>query len=158
TASGSGVACPLTIDGCEHGTHVAGIAAGLGGGVTGVLDSDSGVARGATIIAIQVFSKVSDSTFCGGAAYTPCTGAYDSDIISGLNRVYTLRTSYNIAAVNMSLGSGTYGSYCDGTFTSYKNAIVQLRSVNIATVIASGNAGSTTGISSPACISSAISV
>jgi len=35
-APGSGVNCPSSIDGCEHGTHVAGIAAGRGTSFSGV--------------------------------------------------------------------------------------------------------------------------
>ncbi|MGH9803364.1 MAG: S8 family serine peptidase, partial [Blastocatellia bacterium] len=51
TATGSGVNCPPNVVGCEHGTHVAGIAAGTSANF-------SGVARNANIIAIQVFSRV----------------------------------------------------------------------------------------------------
>jgi subtilisin family serine protease len=43
TGAGAGVNCPLSVDGCDHGTHVAGIAAGDGA-------SFSGVAKGADII------------------------------------------------------------------------------------------------------------
>src|SRR6266850_4811581 len=52
---GAALPCPLDIEGCEHGTHVAGIAAGSGGSVLGV--PIFGVAKGAHIIAIQVFSR-----------------------------------------------------------------------------------------------------
>jgi len=53
TVTGSGVNCSSFIEGCIHGTHVAGIAAGKGSsGVT-----FSGVAKDANIIAIQVFSR-----------------------------------------------------------------------------------------------------
>ena len=51
TALGSGMPC--SADGCYHGTHVAGIAAGKGA-------SFSGVARDASLISIQVFSQVND--------------------------------------------------------------------------------------------------
>lgn len=47
---GPGVATPCTLSGCDHGTHVAGIAAGTG-------STFSGVAKDARIIAIQVFSQ-----------------------------------------------------------------------------------------------------
>ena len=143
TAPGSGVNCSTSItEACGHGTHVAAIAAGKDPGGTGL----NGVAKDANIIAIQVFTQF-DST----------VGAYTSDIVRGLERVYELRNTYNIASVNLSLGGSTlYTSYCDTT--GYKDAIDQLRSAGIATVIAAGNSGSTTGISSPACTSSAISV
>jgi subtilisin family serine protease len=60
----------------------------------------------------------------------------------------------------MSLGAGYYDSYCDSDSDQLatKAAIDTLRSVNIATVIASGNDGYSDGISAPACISSAVSV
>ncbi len=142
TASGSGVNC--TVDGCEHGTHVAGIAAGTSA-------SFSGVARDASLIAVQVFSRVNNCT-------SDCTGAFDSDILLGLQRVYDLRTSHNIAAVNMSLGGGSSSTNCDADDPAMKAAVDTLRSVGIATVVAAGNEGTAGALSWPACISSTISV
>src|SRR6185312_8558092 len=56
TAVGSGVPCPAGVHGCEHGTHLAGIAAGHRASL-------SGVARDASIIAIKVFSRIIDPNF-----------------------------------------------------------------------------------------------
>ncbi len=85
---------------------------------------------------------------------------WTSDEISGLERVYALRNTYDIAAVNMSIGGGAYTSQstCDSDNPSVKSAIDTLRSVNIATVIASGNDGYSDSIAEPGCISSAVSV
>ncbi|MBX3084950.1 MAG: S8 family serine peptidase [Anaerolineae bacterium] len=153
TGTGSGVNCDIAIDGCEHGTHVAGIAAGkdYSGG-----PGYSGVGRGAHIIAIQVFSKFTTSTNCG--AVTPCVLSYTNDQLAALQYVYTtLRVGRSIASLNMSLGGSTkFTSACDTNVL--KSAVDNLRSVNIATVIAAGNNGFTDGLSSPACISTAISV
>jgi subtilisin len=148
TASGSGLNC--SVNGCDHGTHVAGIAAGKG-------TTFSGVAKEAKIIAIQVFSRFDNVTYC---ISSPCVLSFTSDQIAGLQRVYALRTTYHIAAVNMSLGSGGYFSSleCDSANSAQKAAIDQLRSVGIATVISAGNDASTSTISAPGCISSAISV
>lgn len=144
---GIGAAAPCTGQGCSHGTHVAGIVAGRG-------PSFSGVARGASLIAIQVFS--------GGA------GSFTMDQISALEYVYNLGDSH-IAAVNMSLGCVYQGqpdcvftdqAACDAhaTATMIKMAIDNLRQAGIATVIASGNQNFTNQISTPGCISSAVSV
>src|SRR3989338_5598907 len=134
--SGAGVNC--SIAGCYHGTHVAGIAAGKG--------SDfSGVAKDANIIAIQVFSNFSGDV-----------RSRSSDQILGLERVYNLRNAYNIAAANMSLGGGRNTSPCDGD--SRKSIIDLLKGAGIATVISSGNDSYSDAISSPGCISSAVSV
>src|SRR5262245_57789966 len=146
TAVDSGLNC-AGLSGCEHGTHVAGIAAGNGGRL-------SGVAKGASLISIQVFSRIDDPAECDGAA--SCIRSFTSDLIRPLERVYTLRDTYSIASVNMSLGSGRFTSNCDTN--PLKSIIDQLRSAGIATVIASGDDGYTDAISSPACISSAISV
>ena len=80
---GAGAGIPCSLSDCLHGTHVAGIAAGRGP-VAGA--SFSGVARGANLIAIQVFSRITDAAECGGVA--PCAGAFSSDVIAGLE--YTL--------------------------------------------------------------------
>ncbi len=148
---GAAAPCPSNITGCEHGTHVAGIAAGNGlipGGV-----GYAGVAINANIMAVQIFSKAP------GVGETFAAAALDSDIISGLNWVASQYKSFNIAAVNLSLGDGTiHTGTCDDRDSSLTAAIASLRSVNIATVIAAGNDYSSTGLSYPACISSAISV
>ncbi|MBI3742016.1 MAG: S8 family serine peptidase, partial [Chloroflexi bacterium] len=80
------------------------------------------------------------------------------DIIQGLQQVYTYASSYTIASANMSLGGGSYTSNCDSADAATKTAIDNLRSIKIATVIASGNESKTNAISSPGCISTAISV
>lgn len=146
TASGSGANCSVSQygGGCQHGTHVAGIVAGANGP-----SGAAGVAKGANLIAVQVFSYF--------PSYQDVL-SYTSDQIKGLERVYALRDTYAIAAVNMSLGGGQYTSTCDSSNTAIKAAIDNLRSVGIATVIASGNNGYLNAISAPACVSSAISV
>jgi len=144
--------CDLSISGCGHGTHVAGIAAGSGMSPLGEI---SGVARDADIIAVQVFSKFMNSDDCGNNS-APCVLSYTSDQISALEWVYDLRNTHNIASVNMSLGGGASTTPCDNDIR--KPSIDNLRSANIATVVASGNNGYINALNRPACISTAISV
>ena len=135
---------------CDHGTHVAGIAAGNGA-------SYDGVAPNANIVSIQVFSRVEDDVSCGGTGSAPCLLSYTSDQLSALNYIYTtLSGSYSVASANMSLGGGDYVATCDSS--ALKPAIDNLISIDIATVIATGNNGYTTMIGGPACISTAVSV
>ncbi len=148
---GAGAPCPLEAEGCWHGTHVAGIAAGNG---TPFDLPMWGIGKGASIMAIQVFSRINRFVDCGGAP--PCLGAFTSDILAALERVYVLRTTYAFAAVNMSLGGGLFSSTCDGE--EYKPFIDNLRAAGIATVVAAGNDGSTDQLSAPACVSTAVSV
>jgi subtilisin family serine protease len=147
--AGSASHYPSTYSGYDHGTHVSGIAAGhrSDGGL-------NGIAKDANIIAVKIFSKFYDST------YGYSVGAWTSDIIQGLNYIYSLRSTYSIAGVNMSLGGGQYSSQsaCDLANGATKTAIDNLKAVNIATAIATGNNGWCGSVSSPGCISSAISV
>jgi hypothetical protein len=144
---GPGSAAPCSLEDCLHGTHVAGIAAGEGGAF-------SGVARKARVMAIQVFSLITDQASCGG--FPPCAGAFSSDIIAGMEHAYRLAAPFNVVAVNMSLGGTPFTSFCDDQ--PYKPAIDNLRSIGVASVIASGNESNGNAIASPACISSAVSV
>jgi len=135
------------IDGCGHGTSVAGVAAGFNSALqTG--GPSFGVARDARIISINVF----DLHFSGTRLLSR-----HSNQIKGLEHVYSLRNDHNIAAVNMSFGTIEYASsYCD---TDPRKPIIdQLRIAGIATVIAAGNRHSNAGIDAPACISSAVTV
>jgi subtilisin len=147
TGMGSGVHCTYAVSGCTHGTHVAGIAAGQG-------SSFSGVAKGANLMSVQVFSRFTGTNCAGGE--DPCALSYTSDQIAGLERVYALRSTHNFSSVNMSLGGGRFFSNCDTQ--PHKAIIDNLRSAGIATVIASGNNGFTDSMGSPGCISSAVSV
>ena len=120
-----------------HGTHVAGIVAGSN-------DSMSGVAPEAKIIAVNIFDRYG-STF-------------DGNIIAALQWVDSISSEYNIAAVNMSLGTTmVFKSSCNSYIPDLTSIISKLKSKNIATVVSAGNAYSH-GMSSPACITDTISV
>jgi len=146
---GDGAAIPCTVAGCDHGTHVTGIAAGK------EFDGLVGIAPDANIIAIQVFTSLFSEDDCG-IGNAPCIGAFHSDQIKAMERVYDLRNDFHIASVNLSLGSGLFVESCDSD--PRKQIIDMLRSVGIATIAASGNNGFPIAMHAPACISSAISV
>lgn len=148
TRAGAAANCAASVRGCDHGTHVAGIAVGNH-------RTQPGVARGGSLIAMQVFSRFNNAADCG-AGRAPCALSFSSDQIRALERVLVLSRSRKIAAVNMSLGGGQHFAACDTN--PLKAVIDNLRSRRIATLIASGNDGYTGSIGSPACISTAIAV
>ncbi len=156
TMFGPGSARPFNAkyDGYEHGNAVASVAAGNGGKLFGV-------AKDASLIVIQVFSTFNRKADCYPSP-APCLSSYDSDQLAALDFVYSLRGTYPIAAVNMSLGGEEFSDQqlCDTSADdpAYIVAIEALREAGIATVIASGNDGSCGGIEAPACVSPAISV
>jgi subtilisin family serine protease len=143
---GAGAARPCSAPGCDHGTHVAGIAAGS-------RQDFSGMAPQADIIAVQVFS-IFEGAVCGGSG--PCVASYTSDQIRGLDHVLSLASSRPVAAANMSLGGGSSTRPCDDDVT--KLAIDALAAAGVATVIAAGNDGRTNAVSRPGCISTAVTV
>ena len=144
---GSNACCPSNVsqeqnasDNNGHGTHVAGIAA-----ANGTNGSIQGVAPDALLVVI----KTMNSSGSGSS----------SDIISGLNYCINNRTIFNISVISMSLGSGSYTS--EDTCQS-DDAIAPTASLGVANgifvVASSGNVGSTTIISGPACAKNVTSV
>ncbi|MBQ2789310.1 MAG: S8 family serine peptidase, partial [Thermoguttaceae bacterium] len=118
-----------------HGTNVAGIAAGR-----------TGVANDADIIALKVFPDE------GG-------GARGDDILEALRWCVDNAETYNIASVNMSLGSGNYAAHQNGYYTA---VIDELADMGVIVCIAAGNDfyknASALGVASPAATESAVCV
>ena len=122
-----------------HGTHVAGIAAAS----TGI----SGVAPGANLISIKSLDETGSGSF--------------SDVISGVEWCTNNATRFNISVISMSLGTKAptiFSGACDSDFNSTAIAINNAIFNNITVVAAAGNDGSSSSISSPACITNATAV
>lgn len=158
TRPGSGLPCSdAELPRCFHGTHIAGIAAGRG-------PEFSGVARDASLISIQVFSRLGpddcpDDEEEDAESAEPCMRSSLTDQISGLERILELSDRFDVAAVNLSLGTEeTFPAACDNFAPAYKAIVDKLRAIEIVTIAASGNEESSTGINFPACISSVVSV
>jgi subtilisin-like proprotein convertase family protein/subtilisin family serine protease len=153
-AANSAVGDCATLEGCDHGTHVAGIAAGKGTGAGGA--PATGVAPGADIIAIQVFSKFDSAKYCTSGTI-PCVRSFTSAQIAALEKVWQLKQAGTpVVAANMSLGSASYTSAC--TKDTRKAAIDKLFEAGVATVVAAGNNGLTAAVNAPACVPNAVTV
>lgn len=147
--AGAAAPCGSQYEGCEHGTHVAGIAAGKRTGSTG---PQQGVAPGANIMAVQVFSTNCEPVNC------PEIGVWDSDSLAALNYVLQQhpRIPGGIAAVNMSLGNGEHTAACDDH--PNRIAVEALRAAGVAVVISANNNGFKNAVGAPGCISAAVTV
>lgn len=111
-----------------HGTNVSAIVAR--------------VAPKTKIIAIDVFNASGS--------------ARDSDILAAINWATNNAQTYNIKAINFSLGvSDQNAGICQNSYTT---PFSSARAAGIIPVVASGNDGFTEGISTPACTAGAVSV
>jgi len=151
---GSAAPCPSSITNCDHGTHVAGIAVG-GTGTVGT--PVSGIAPAADLVAVNVFS------------YSSSTGRIfvgDDDLIVAMEWLRRGKTPVadggtgrfpTLAAVNLSLGDGAlFTGECPND--PLRPSVDQLAALGVSTVVAAGNQGRSTGVSSPACIPGVIAV
>lgn len=141
-------ACNAFPGGCAHGTHVAGIAAGVGSSSVPL----QGVAIGANLVSAQVFSY--DAT--GNAE----PSVFSADVFLALNAVYaaTAPGLNNPYTVNMSLGDGLFTRDCPWQDAGVTNAVQNLTSRGVPLVVATGNDGFTDAISWPACVPQTIKV
>jgi subtilisin len=166
TSLDSGLNCPISINGCKHGTHVAGLAAG-----TGVHDGSSllsGTAPGAKILSIQAYSRFDRNEDCGDLP-APCALSFISSQLRALRYVHSRTllqlatgTGDRIVAINISMAGGDYGAPCDTFNRLYANEVLALKNDGVAVFAAAGNGaggkGFTDGIGFPACLTGAIAV
>lgn len=141
---------------CQHGTHVAGIAAGFNTSPS-FGEPTNGVARSADIVAIQVFRRTAPFGSCA----TSCISSSTSDEVAALEWLFqnalTFGGGIRLASVNMSLGGSVgFTSACDTS--PLKAPIDDLRSVGVPTVISAGNDSFVNAVSHPGCISTAVTV
>ncbi|RHW24451.1 hypothetical protein D0Z08_24335 [Nocardioides immobilis] len=143
----AGENCTHSTD-CDHGTHVASIAAG-----TSYTGGHEGVARGARIIAVNVASDGA------GSSWT----AFFSDIIAGLQFVLDRRNGgANVVSANMSIGIDGFAqeAVCDGNnanFAATQAVSANLQNAGVAVIAAAGNSN-LVGSSFPACLTSVYSI
>lgn len=138
---------PCDVEGCEHGTAVAGVAAGRAGGTTtGV----GGVAPGADLAAIQVFSELTDSD-CPDA----CSIALTSDVLAALDWLADIAVDVRLAAVNLSLGAFDDEMCSDQVGKGVVQALVDK---GVPVIAAAGNEHDANSVAWPACLSNVVAV
>lgn len=105
-----------------------------------------------------IVSKVATKTKIIGIDVFRSGSAYDSDILAGINWAVNNAKTYNIKAINLSLGipGVKYKSECSNS--SYATAFANARAAGVIPVVASGNDAFPDGISSPACVAGAVRV
>lgn len=145
----------------EHGTAVAGIALGRNGSASmeGQNRRLNGVAPGAKLLAINVFSeRIDDPAGCAPSA-SPCSGVRPADMVAALEYVAN-HPELKVAAVNISVSDeDMIAELCD--YDERAPAIEALRKLGIATVVASGNRflyNYAPNVGRPACAPFAIAV
>jgi Subtilase family/S-layer homology domain len=139
--------CTVIPASCTHGTAVAGI-------ISGDDATYAGVAPDADIIALRVTAVVEGLADQGDPEYPYSAYIPEAGVLAALERVYALRDTYDIAAVNLSLG-GEPGTCTDA---AWEDVIGRLTAAGIAVVAASGNDGWEDTITFPACLADVISV
>lgn len=167
-SAGSGEPCTFSAN-CDHGTHVAGIAAGAAvreddPGVNRNISSSgrdlgrsgstdnvwaSGVAPGADIVSYRASGQ---NTTTGGP------GFWRSDQASALAAASSEASLRQIAAVNMSLGGDQFSATCDAEDSAVTAAISTLRAQRIPVVVSTGNSSWTDSVAFPSCVDDAIAV
>ena len=133
----------------SHGSHVTGIFTSKG------TVSSVGVAPDSEVVAIKVLDSLNNFYYY----------YYDSEILAALNFVIVNKPvaggSLDVDLINMSLGTNAlFDSDCDAS-TAYNMggaaAVNVLRAMGVTVFASSGNNGSTTSMSSPACLSDVVS-
>jgi serine protease AprX len=104
-----------------HGTHVAGIIAGNGYDSNG---KHKGIAPGAKLIGLKVMDHLGRG--------------YISDVIAAMDYAISVKATYNVRVINLSVASGVYESYWSDPLTLAAKRAVD---AGIVVVASAGNLG-----------------
>ena len=139
----------------NHGSHVAGIAAGK-----------NGMAPGANIVAVQVQSEVIDPAYI---SLTNPDGYFvtmnNEDVLSAYDWVLGLQDKLKnegkpVSILNLSLGGGRFDETCDtqSGCEDHFSALKKLNKAGILVVASSGNRQYDKALIMPACLSNVLAV
>jgi len=134
--NGTSVWSNISYDDYGHGTHVAGIIAGSGYDSGG---KHKGIAPGAKLVGLKVMDGLGRG--------------YMSDVIAAIDYAISVKSTYNIRVINLSVAAGVFESYwLDPLTLAAKRAV----DAGIVVVASAGNLGQSTqgqtqtgGITSP---------
>ncbi len=130
-----------------HGTAVASVVAGIPYQWDSETRFFGGVAPDAKLLAYKT------------AADRECASFVVSNLAASIEDATLVRDTYNVVAINLSLGGGPYtNGPCDTRASMLAEAIDNATAAGIAVVASSGNSGYKDRIAMPACSSNAISV
>ena len=104
-----------------HGTHVAGIIAGTGYDSGG---KHKGIAPGAKLVGLKVMDQLGRG--------------YISDVIAAIDYAISVKATYNVRVINLSVASGVYESYWTDPLTLAAKRAVD---AGIVFVASAGNLG-----------------
>jgi len=126
----------------------------LVGAATGTTDNSHGTNVSAIVTGVAPGAKVAMLNAFSG------NGAWTSDVIAGINWAIANRVTYNIVSINMSLGDGSKNTApCTSAQTNpFVTPVANASNAGITVVAAAGNDAFTNALSSPACVSSVVSV
>jgi subtilisin family serine protease len=137
--------------GCGHGLSVAGVAAM--DFVDGTGTQHTGVAPGASIVVVNVFSRLTGSLSC---KWGDCVGAFNSDILRGIEWLLSQAAKHRFAAVNLSLGGSLTSRPCPDDPVGIM--LTRLLQQDIPVVVAAGNDGAENAVTTPACTPGVFSI
>ncbi len=119
---------------------------------TGTANTTHGNNVSAIVLGVAPASKIAMLNAFSG------TTASFADIISAINWAIANQSTYNIVAINMSLGDGTQNNGPCRTGNAFLTPITNAINAKIAVVAAAGNDAYTNALGSPACTPGVISV
>lgn len=119
---------------------------------SGTTDTSHGTNVSAIVLGVAPAAKIAMLNVFSG------TSAYTSNIISAMNWAISNRNSYNIVAINMSLGDGSQHTSTCSSGNPYLTPTNNARNAGITVVAAAGNDAYSNAMGLPACTPGIVSV